>query len=258
MKQIATTCASAAIIMLLTACGGGQGATSGRRTPASGTPSAGTAAAASSSLTATANSHPTRTQARLFARAVNLTAADIPEARISHKRKPRRDPVERPRCEGSAGRGPKLAEVGSPQLTRGSELETEEISSGVTVRADASAAAKDVAWLRSRGARECMASVLSKRFGGKTIREGHWGRFTVSSLAVSAPGATGTIGFRIVTMLSFPVSEVSVPIYFDVLGFTSGPAEVALSASSATQPVPPATEQRLLSLLLTRAQAHPL
>jgi hypothetical protein len=37
-----------------------------------------------------------------------------------------------------------------------------------------------------------------------------------------------------------------------------GRAEVALTATSATQPVPATTEQELLALLLARARAHPL
>jgi hypothetical protein len=258
MKSLATTCALAAATLLLTACGASTSASDVGAARATAATSPGAASPVSSSRKAGAESRPTRSQALSFARAVNLIAADIPEAKPSRQKKRRPDPVEHPRCEGSVGRGPKVAEVESLRLIRGSELETEEITSSVTVRPDAAAAAKDLLWLQSRGARECIAHVLSRRFGGKTIKEAHWGRFTVSSLPARAPGATGTVGFRIATTLSFPVSEVSVPLYVDVLGFIIGPAEVSLSALSATQPVPPETEQRLLTLLLTRAQAHPL
>jgi hypothetical protein len=257
MKYIATACALTATTTLLAACGAGQ-RTSRSSAPGSSTASAGAATLARLSRQGSAEPHPARAEALAFGRAVNLVAADIPGAKISRKKKRKSSSNEDLHCEGPAGRGRKLAEVGSPRLTRGTELETEEISSHVTVRPDARAAANDLAWLRVSGAPECIARALSRRFGGRTISEGHWGRFTASSLPAQVPGAAGTIAFRISTTLSFPVSEVSVPIYFDVFGFTSGPAEVALFAASATQPVPAATEQRLLSLLLVRALAHPL
>ena len=53
-----------------------------------------------------------------------------------------------------------------------------------------------------------------------------------------------------------PISEVSLPFYFDVLAFARGPATVGVFATSITQPVPSATEHQLLSLLLSRAEAH--
>jgi hypothetical protein len=55
-----------------------------------------------------------------------------------------------------------------------------------------------------------------------------------------------------------PYNEVSVPLYVDVVAFALGPAQVAMSAASITQPVPAATERQLLALLLARAKAHPL
>jgi hypothetical protein len=151
-----------------------------------------------------------------------------------------------------------VAEVASPKLVRGSELEKEEIASGVTVRPDAQATMRDVSLLRSGTTRECFARALTRRFAGRRVGEAHYGRFSISSLPVQAPGADAAVAWRIQTSVNFTLSEVSVPIYIDVFGFTDGPAEVYLSAISATQPVPSATEQRLLSLLLSRAQAHPL
>ena len=88
----------------------------------------------------------------------------------------------------------------------------------------------------------------------------HGGVFapTTTELPVGAPGSQGTLGWRGSTTLSLTFSEVTVPIYVDVLGFATGPAFVALIAASPTQPIPVQTEQRLVSLLLSRALAHPL
>ena len=103
----------------------------------------------------------------------------------------------------------------------------------------------------------CVAHVLTRNFATKKVREAHWSRFTVSRIPVHLPGATRTIGVRLATALDFPFSEVSVPIYVDLVGFAEGPAEVVVLAGSATQPVPAATEGELLALLLARAKSEP-
>jgi hypothetical protein len=258
MRHISTAFVLLALTALLGACGEGKRASAAPSPPASSSKSVSTGTQAGLSANGAGDPHPTRAQAIAFGRALNLTAADVPDAKVSREKKHKSANLGHPRCEGSFARGPNLAEVDGPLLTRGSELETEEISSGVTVRPNAPAAARDLAWLRSGGGPQCIARALSRHFGGRTIREGRWGRFSASSLPIEAPGVSGAIGFRIATTLSFPISEVSVPIYFDIFAFLVGAAEVAMTASSATQPVPQATEQRLLSLLLARAGEHPL
>ena len=56
--------------------------------------------------------------------------------------------------------------------------------------------------------------------------------------------------------LNLSYSEVSVPIYVDMLAFAVGHGAVELTAASVTQAVPAATEEELLALLLARAKAH--
>jgi hypothetical protein len=161
-------------------------------------------------------------------------------------------------CERFAGPSQKLVEASSPKLERGQELEIEQIRSSVTVLSDERAVARQFASLGTPGLRECAARALTRNLDDKPIGQARWGRVSVSRLPVHAPGTSATIGIRVLATLNLPFSEVSVPIYFDVLGFATGPAEVALTAVSATQPVPAATEQELLALLLARARAHPL
>ena len=105
---------------------------------------------------------------------------------------------------------------------------------------------------------ECVAHVLTRNYADKAIRDARWGRFTISKLTLALPGVKVTIGIRVVATLNLAYSEVSVPIYVDLLGFADGPAEVLLSTASVTQPMPAATEQEMLELLLTRARAHSL
>jgi hypothetical protein len=193
---------------------------------------------------------------------VNLSASDIPGASVEAKRAHTSDARERREyrvCEGFFPKpGDKLAEASSPKLRRGQELEIEQIRSSVTVLSDERAVARQFALLATPGLRKCAARALTRNLDDRPIGEARWGRVTVSRLPVHAPGTSATIGIRVLATLNLPFSEVSVPIYFDVLGFATGPAEVALTATSATQPVPATTEQELLALLLARARAHPL
>jgi hypothetical protein len=246
---------------LLCACGSGQAP------PRAG---GGTASAAGrrdglptldSPAGAQAHRAPSRAQALGFARAVNLGASDIPGASIAARTVTAIDARERREyraCERSVDHGSALAELSSAKLERGDELETEQISSGVTVLADEHEVAREFAALRAPALRECLARALTRNFAEKAVRSARWGRFTVTRLPVQAPGASATVGIRVTAMLNFPFSEISVPIYVDMVGFAVGPAEVGLSAASVTQPVPAGTEQELLALLLARAKAHPL
>jgi hypothetical protein len=223
--------------------------------------SASTSATANSSTSSTALRVPSRAQALAFARAVNLSAQDLPGASVEAKTARSSDADEQREsraCEGSLEQSHKLVEASSPKLRRGRELEIEQIRSSVTVLSDERAVARQFALLASPALRECAARALTRSLADKTVKQARWGRVRISRLPVNAPGMSATIGIRILATLNFPFSEVSVPIYVDVLGFATGPAEVALSAMSVTQPVPARTEQELLALLLARARAHPL
>lgn len=252
----------AAVCLALSACGGG-GDGAGGTASSSSTLAPAAASADGSTKLSTADPLPSRAQALAFAHAVNLSAGDIPEATVEARRNRTVDARERREyqaCERFVGwrTTHTVAEASSPKLKRGQELEIERITSSVTVLGDEQAVARQFATLASTALRKCAARVLTRNLDDKPISNARWGRVTVSRLPVSAPGATATVGIRIVAMLNLPFSEVSVPIYVDVLGFAMGRAEVALTAMSATQPVPANTEQELLGLLLSRARAHPL
>jgi hypothetical protein len=255
--------AIAAAGLLLAACGGGQAhSVSAAASNASGI-SHNAASTVKSNGPAVASRMPTRALALAFAHAVNLSVGDIPEASVEAKRansSEKSEGSEAHACEklNGWGRSHTIAEASSPKLRRGQELEIERITSSVSVLSDEQAVARQFALLSSPALRKCAARALTRSLDDKSISNARWGRVTVSKLPVSAPGTTASVGIRIVATLNLPFSEVSVPIYVDVLGFSLGRAEVALTAMSVTQPVPAATEQELLSLLLARARANPL
>jgi hypothetical protein len=206
---------------------------------------------------------PSRSQALAFARAVNLSVGDIPEASIETKPSRKSDAKERREfqaCERFVGwrQARTIAEASSPKLKRGQELEIELIRSSVAVVSNEQTVDRQFAFLASPAVRTCAARALTRNLDDKPLRNAHWARVTVSKLPVKAPGATATLGIRVEAMLDIAFSEVTVPIYVDELGFAIGRAEVGLLAASATQPVPASTEQELVALLLARAKAHSL
>jgi hypothetical protein len=262
-RPCAGTLFVAAACGLLGACGAGQANTASDPAHAASGVSRDVASAAVASGDSAATAAPSHAQALAFAHAVNLSAGDIPEASVESKRAATADASERREgraCEKLVGWGHPhtIAEASSPKLKRGQELEIERITSSVAVLSDEQAVARQFALLASPALRKCAARVLTRNLDDKPISNARWGRVTVSKLPVHAQGTSATVGIRIVANLELSFSEVSVPIYVDVLGFAIGRAEVALTAMSATQPVPATTEQELLALLLARARAHPL
>jgi hypothetical protein len=215
--------------------------------------------ASSGSALAPASAPVTTARALAFVRAVNLTAADVPEARASHRHESKAEATEP--C-GLAGRQQELAAAGSPTLTRGAGLEVEEIKSGADVVSSERFAVHDLAVLRSTAGRACLERYLSRRYlrhaVGKRAFDAHIGQIKLSPLPVQAPGTSGSAGLRITMTVSSSESETSVPVYIDFFVFTLGPAEVVVSAASAVQPEPEVTDKQLVSLMLQRAKSTPL
>lgn len=240
--------------MSLAGCGGGHESTVAASRPALGLRSH--TAANRTSARGTSDARVSRSRALAFARAVNLTAADVPGATATPNDEHEGSGREFSRC-GGAGNQPKVAHASSPKLSRGSGLEAEEITSGVTVYSSAATVRRDFAAVRNERARACVARLLQKRFVGKSIKGSHVSSIQLTRLPVSAP-ADETVALRVSIRFVPNGAEVSVPVYFDVVGLASGPAEVTLTAMSIVQPVPEETERQLTELLAGRARANTL
>jgi len=196
-----------------------------------------------------------------FARAVNLTAADLPEFRVSHEhahKTPAQRQAERDllRCAGSATRGAHAAEASSPSLVFKRGLIDFGVSSEVLVSASPSRANGELAALHTARVRHCFSRYLdvllrTQRLGNATI-----GPVSIQSGNPPAPGTSGSFGWRVTA--TFRLVSVRVPFYLDLLGFVLGPARVTLISSGALRPFPAAIQQRLYTLLLARAREHAL
>ena len=152
--------------------------------------------------------------------------------------------------------------VPSAKLTRGTELEVEEIASSVDVVNSERFAAGDIAVLRSDRGRGCLEHELigaistTLSVSGPTMRRS--GGFSSRHFPVDAPGTTGSAGVRITETVTYSYSETTVPVYIDFVVFTLEPVEVTVTAVSPVQPGPEEPDEQLLQLLLTRAKATPL
>ena len=77
----------------------------------------------------------------------------------------------------------------------------------------------------------------------------------VATVSITLPGVTQSFLRTDAVPLLRRSGRVLIHIYHDTFTFISGRAEVELEATGFSHPVPATTEERLLSALLSRAQA---
>jgi hypothetical protein len=218
---------------------------------------------------------PAKTRAReralAFARAVNLTAEDVPgfSARAKHDSSSAREKrLEREmiRCAGAAGLagaearasdgGKSLAEESSKDFELKHGVIAFGVSSQVSVQSSAAEARQGLQAIRSAHVRACFSHYLQLIFQGQRVKGATAGPVSIQAGIPPAPGTAGGFGWRITA--SFIVRGIKVPIYLDFLGFVDGPAEVTLLSSGLLRPFPAEVQQHLFSLLLARAKQHAL
>jgi hypothetical protein len=203
----------------------------------------------------------TKAQAVAFAHAVNLTAADVPGFKISlsHAHETaaeKRLEHEMLRCVGALGSNHGIVEMSSGEYERETSAVDESVQSEVSVARTPALAARELAAIRGAAShvRACLSHYLnllfkSRRYDGATVSP-----VSITQGTPPAPGATGSFAWRIATTIT--LRRVAVPVHINILGFVDGPAEVSLFTAGVPQPFPPATEERLFSLLLARAKLH--
>jgi hypothetical protein len=245
-----TTFAAAAAIALafsLSACAGkGQPA----RKPAP--------ARAQSAKTSVA---PTHAQAASFANAVNLKPADVPgfAPSNSHQAESSRERLlqsELQRCAGPLPFGGGVLEAQSPSYKLKQDVVDLSVSSEVAVARTGALASQALSALNAPRVRRCLSHYLDVLLAGERYRGAVPKPVSILTGTPPAPGASASFGWRVTA--SFALKGITVSLYSDILGFVVGPARVTLVSSGALRPVPAAIQQRLYSLLLSRAQAGKL
>ena len=207
-----------------------------------------------------ARAGPTPSQAAEFARAVNLTAKDVPgftafRRREGESEREKRLQLRLLHCAGPVGSSGGLTQQQSPSFRLKEDILDRGVSSEVTVARTSALAASELAAIRRQRVRACFSRYLELLLAGQR----HGSRLRPVSIASGtppAPGATGSFGWRITT--TFSVGQLKLSLYVDILGFVVGPARVTLVSSGALRPFPAAIQQRLYALLLARASARAL
>ena len=245
---MADLAAAGAACGLLAACGGGAHASRGAASARKNHPAAGA-------------QRLTHARAVAFARAVMLTAADLPGFSVDSDRRgetasDRQLEARLRRCAGGAGRGPGLLAHESRSYRVRRSLLDLGVSSEVGVARTPALAAAELVALRSPRVRACFSHYLQL-----LLKAGHrdgalQGPVRILAGTPPAPGATGSFGWRITA--TFRVDRVPLSLYVDILGFVLGPSRVTLVSSGALRPFPAVIQQRLYTLLLARASARAL
>ncbi len=255
MRSAAATLVSLAAAGLLAGCAGKGARTvtvSGQASLA-GTPTTPGGAAGTTTRKA---------QARAFARAVNLRAADVPGFKASakqtaeHQSPAEKRLEERLRgCLGASG-AKGVAEAGSPEFKRALGPFSQTVSSNVSVATSTAGAARELKAMRAPGVRACVAHYFELILKGKELGHVTIAPVTVAAGSPPAPGTSGSFGWRFRSGLG--IRGVEIPFTLDILGFIYGPAEVTLESFDLPRPLPASTEERLFTLLVQRATQHPL
>jgi hypothetical protein len=262
VSPIAPALASTAVVLAavaLAACGKGGATTTivQRAGPSGGGASGGARTTPAPKERAPA---PTAARAQAFARAVNLTAADVPGFTATAKHSPgtaseRRLEHEMLACAGLSGAPAKaIFEEGSKSFQLKRSVIQLSVSSEVTVEPSAASALRALAAIRSSHVRGCFSRYLERIFRGRHVGGASTGQVTIQAGTPPAPGTSGGFGWRITA--SFDVRGIRVPLYLDILGFVVGPSEVTLLSSSVLRPFPADAQQHLFTLLLARARAN--
>jgi len=218
----------------------------------------------SSSSADSASAQVTKAQALAYANAINLRAADVPgleESGRSTKREMAAGPFGRQldRCEGTAARDDVVIGISSPRFVDISSRPLQSVRSGVYFFKNEALAHRYLAGADNARFAACVKTVFFNE--PKTItREGSkvaqpmFSDPHISTLPASLPGVR-TYGLRLAVHAAFGGPDGS-ESYEDFLSFVRGDTVITLNATSEAHPFPAATEQHLLSLLYTRAEAH--
>lgn len=226
----------------------------------------GVSACGSSSPSTTANAPPSTTanapwthaRAQAFAAGVILKPSDLPGfSATPHQTTAadRRNVAQLASCAGAVDPSRRIVDVHSDDFGRGSGLHLQQAGSSVDVLPSASLAAQDFAKFTAGGAQTCVSAYLARALSqSPSSSPVKFGTPTILRLA-PPPGTTAnSFGYRFV--LPATAAGVTLRIYADLLFHRVGPAEVAFNGAGIGTPLPARDEQRLFSLLVTRADAH--
>jgi hypothetical protein len=212
-------------------------------------------------LTSTASTAAARTP-RAIANAINLRLADLPGARPASGAGVQQggDPgTAFKRCFGSvpaegSGDGPSFS---SPGLTIGGGIDSAALGSSVGFPT-AAALRRDVAVIERPRFAQCVTQALAAvtyTANGVQVRATDAIATPLAMPVAAGGGVQPVLAMR--AAMTWSVEGVALPVDVDIYLVAVGRDELSFFSYDVGQPLPPATEQRLVQLLVRRALAQP-
>ncbi len=205
----------------------------------------------------------TRAQAVSYAAAVNLRPRDLSGfsglGREVEVPPPGPNDLEYARCTGAADPADRVAAIASPEFSAGRGFGSRLIKSSVEVWPTEAIVALDKARSKSPHGRACLLrafEAIHRKINREHKGQMRIGPFTITTMPNPLPGVTGASQTRLDETRLHRNGAVFFHVYRDLLGFTSGPAEVELEAIGFVHPVPARTEKQALRTLFERATAN--
>jgi hypothetical protein len=204
----------------------------------------------------------TKAEAEAFARAVNLRASDLPGATAIRGAIFDREAVQYEALRCGRGGTASDAPVGGGESWLNNT--NEDVASMVEVAPTLRVAETELAALGSRRGRSCLTHALGRAMSFELHGKPEWSHAVkVTFVPVSELIGNKALAIHVIAKLP-PIEEENPPpkppvryVTVDGAFFRVGPAEVAFFVLGNT-PLPPTTEDRLLALLHSRAEAYRL
>jgi hypothetical protein len=163
-------------------------------------------------------------------------------------------------CYGGVSDSRRLLKIRSPQFSAGHGARSQTVESAVEVWPTSALAVRNNSTYFSSRGRACFNRYLTaahKQLNKQRVGKLEFGPFRVATVAYSLPGVSHSF-VRTISETLVRAGKTRVHIYHDVFTFIAGQAEVELEATGYSHPVAAATEERLLSLLVSRATSSKL
>jgi hypothetical protein len=219
---------------------------------------AGAAGCGSSSSSTSASAPWTPARAQAFAAGVILTPADVAGFTASPHQgtaADRQNVAQLASCAGAVDPSRRIVDVHSDDFSRGSGVQAQQAGSSADVLPSTSLAEQDFMKFTAASARTCVSAYVARALAqSPSSSPVKFGTPSILTLALPRGTSANSFGYRFVIPVT--AARVKIQLYADLLFHRAGPAEVAFNGDGIGTPFPARDEQRLFSLLVTRADAH--
>ncbi len=215
---------------------------------------AGCGSSSSSSSSSSSAKPPTAAQAQAAATAINLRAGDVAGFTTTpYKQTPQdqQSSAQLAKCAGGVAPSQQIVDTHSPDFNGGSGLQSQQLNSSVTVLPTEALASQDLNAVKSAKAQTCIVQFVNQLLSTKSNGQVTFGKASLSTLAPPSGAPAGSFAYRVTVPAK--AAGTTIPFYVDLLGFTEKRTEIGLTGFGVSHPLDSSLEQRLYSLLGSRA-----